>query len=55
MGYVLGEIMAAHTYSIFVKYNLLVSIRTIGHGHLQYARDIARHIDTKIEAVLKKK
>lgn len=39
----------------FVKYNLLVSVRTIGHGHLQYARDIARHIETKIAAVLPKK
>ena len=40
---------------IFVKHNLLVSVRAIGHGHLQYARDIAQHIDTKIAAVLKKK
>lgn len=39
----------------FVKYNLLVSVRAVGHGHLQYARDIAQHIDTKIEAVLKRK
>ena len=39
----------------FVKYNLLVSVRASGHGHLQYARDIARHIDSKIEAVLEKK
>ena len=39
----------------FVKYNLLVSVRTIGHGHLQYARDIAQHIDTQIEAVLQRK
>ena len=39
----------------FVKYNLLVSVRAIGHGHLQYARDIARHIETKIEIVLPKK
>jgi hypothetical protein len=38
-----------------VKYNLLVSVRASGHGHLQYARDIARHIDSKIEAVLEKK
>ena len=40
---------------IFVKHNLLVSVRAIGHGHLQYARDIAQHIDTKIEVVLKGK
>ena len=39
----------------FVKYNLLVSIRTSGHGHLQYARDVARGIESQIEAVLKKK
>lgn len=39
----------------FVKYNLLVSVRASGHGHLEYTRDIARHIDSKIEAVLKKK
>ena len=39
----------------FVKYNLLVSVRASGHGHLEYTRDIARHIDSKIEAVLEKK
>jgi|GEM_PF-1727168 len=39
----------------FVKYNLLVSVRASGHGHLQYAQDIARHIEAKLEAVLKKK
>lgn len=39
----------------FVKHNLLVSVRTIRHGHLQYARDLARHIEAKLEAVLKKK
>ena len=39
----------------FVKYNLLVSIRTSGHGHLQYARDVARGIESKIDAVLEKK
>ena len=41
----------------FVKHNLLVSIRTSGHPSkdLQDARDIARHIEAKIEAVLEKK
>ncbi|RKU22334.1 hypothetical protein C6503_03995 [Candidatus Poribacteria bacterium] len=41
----------------FVKHNLLVSIRTVGQPSkdLQDARDIARHIEAKIEAVLKKK
>ena len=39
----------------FVKYNLLVSVRASGHGHLEYTRDIARHIEAKIEAVLEKK
>lgn len=39
----------------FVKYNLLVSVRASGQGHLEYTRDIARHIDSKIEAVLPKK
>ncbi|MDE0016156.1 MAG: hypothetical protein OXU51_08225 [Candidatus Poribacteria bacterium] len=41
----------------FVKHNLLVSIRTVGHPSkdLQDARDIARHIEAKIEAVLEKK
>ena len=41
----------------FVKYNLLVSVRTNGppSNRLQNARDIARHIETQIAAVLKKK
>ncbi len=41
----------------FVKHNLLVSVRTVGQPSkdLQNARDIARHIEDKIEAVLKKK
>ena len=41
----------------FVKHNLLVSIRTNGHAshRLQEARDIARNIEAKIEAVLQKK
>ncbi|MDE0401454.1 MAG: hypothetical protein OXL96_26965 [Candidatus Poribacteria bacterium] len=41
----------------FVKHNLLVSVRTSGQPSkdLQDARDIARHIENKIEAVLKKK
>ena len=41
----------------FVKHNLLVSVRTNGppSNRLQDARDIARHIETQIEAVLKKK
>ena len=41
----------------FVKHNLLVSVRTVGQPSqdLQDARDIARHIEAKIEAVLKKK
>ena len=41
----------------FVKHNLLVSVRTNGppSNRLQDARDIARHIETKLEAVLKKK
>ena len=41
----------------FVKYNLLVYVRTKGHpsNRLQIARDIARKIETQIDAVLKKK
>lgn len=41
----------------FVKHNLLVSVRTSGQPSkdLQDARDIARHIENKIEAVLKEK
>lgn len=41
----------------FVKYNLFVWVRTYGHSshRLQDARDIARHIETKIAAVLKKR
>ena len=39
----------------FVKYNLLVSVRVSGHGHLKSARDVARHIEAKIAAVLEKK
>ena len=40
----------------FVKYNLLVTVRTGGDPSkdLQDARDIARHIEAKINAVLKK-
>ena len=39
-----------------VKYNLLIWVRTDGHSshRLQDARDIARHIEAKIAAVLKK-
>ena len=41
----------------FVKHNLLVYVRTQGHpsNRLQIARDLARKIETKIDAVLKKK
>ena len=41
----------------FVKHNLFVSVRTNGPpaNRLQDARNIARHIETQIEAVLKKK
>ena len=41
----------------FVKYNLLVSVRTKGHpsNRLQFARDTARKIVAKIDAVLEKK
>ena len=41
----------------FVKHNLLVSVRTAGHAsnRLQNARDIARNIETKIEAILSQK
>ena len=41
----------------FVKHNLFVSVRTNGPpaNRLQDARDIARHIETQIAAVLKKK
>ena len=37
----------------FVKYNLLISVRI--DEHLQDARDVARKIEAKVEAVLKKK
>lgn len=37
----------------FVKYNLLVSVRP--DEHLQYAQDVARKIEAKINAVLEKK
>lgn len=41
----------------FVKHNLFVSVRTNGppSNRLQDARDIARHIETQIAAVLKEK
>jgi len=41
----------------FLKHNLFVSIRTNGppSNRLQDARDIARHIETQIAAVLRKK
>ena len=41
----------------FVKHNVLVSVRTEVHppNQLQVARDIARHIEAKIAAVLNKK
>lgn len=41
----------------FVKHNLFVSVRTNGPplNRLQDTRDIARHIETQIAAVLKKK
>ena len=41
----------------FVKYNLLVYVRTQGHpsNRLQIARDVARNIEAKIDAVLPKK
>ena len=40
----------------FVKYNLLVSVRTKGHpsNRLQFARDTARNIEAKINAVVEK-
>ena len=37
----------------FVKYNLLISVRT--DEHLQDVRDVARKIEAKIQAVLEKK
>ena len=41
----------------FVKYNLLVSVRTKGHpsNRLQFARYTARNIEAKINAVVEKK
>ena len=41
----------------FVKYNLLVSVRTKGHpsDRLQFARYTARNIEAKINAVIEKK
>ena len=41
----------------FVKHNLFVSVRTNGPpaNRLQDARDVARHIETQIAAVLKQK
>ena len=41
----------------FVKHNLLVYVRTDGHPstRLQAARDVARHIETKIGVVLEEK
>ncbi|MDE0423361.1 MAG: hypothetical protein OXN25_00685 [Candidatus Poribacteria bacterium] len=41
----------------FVKYNLLVSVRTKGHpsNRLQFARDTARKIEAEINAIVEKK